>query len=91
MNNKESPEVSENGMTFKDVGFNIPYSMKDNYLMSPLGKQEKLGLSLMLACQFIKQWSYFYNTQPRKNKIHRSGHPVAFLGLSLYLPYRYRP
>jgi hypothetical protein len=83
--------VTENGLTFRDVGFNSPYSMKDNYLMSPLGKQEKAGICLLVMSEFMRQWSYSYKTQPRKNKIHRSGHPVVFLGLSLYLPYRYRP
>ena len=65
--------------------------MKDNYIAAPFKDNHKYALALFIFADYIRLWSYLFRSQPRKNKIHRSGHFTIFFGLSVYLPYRYSP
>ncbi|TNV72128.1 hypothetical protein FGO68_gene3567 [Halteria grandinella] len=68
----------------RDLGVDSPFSMKDGVIFN---KREQFALFALIT--FTTQWHYNYKIQPRKYKVHRSLHPFALFGLSLYLPYRY--
>ena len=74
----------EGALTIRDIGAQNPYSMKNGVMF-----HQKPHLYFFLGVQHLVNYDAVFRTSPRRFKIHRSFHQYAFLGLSLYAPYRF--
>lgn len=68
----------------RDLGKDNPFSMKDGVIFKTPGQFALFGL-----ITFLTQYNFHFKITPRRYKMHRSVHPFVFLGISVYLPYRY--